>query len=59
MVVDDVRLAMRLSNAVAVTMLFLVGFAYGRHAGLGGWQVGFAMVVVGAALVALTIALGG
>jgi hypothetical protein len=58
-VLDDVRHAMRLSNAVGVVMLFLAGYAFGRHAGLGGWVMGVAMVVIGIILVVMTIALGG
>jgi len=51
--------AMRTSNAIAVTMLFIAGFAYGRHVGRSGWLFGLSMVVLGLALVAMTMALGG
>lgn len=57
--VDDLTLAMRLSNAIAVAMLALVGFAYGRASGLSPWWTSLAMVLLGSVLVALTIALGG
>lgn len=57
--VGELRLALRVSNGIAVTILFLCGFAFGRAAGLHPWGSGLAMVVVGCALVALTIALGG
>jgi len=56
---SQVARAMRLSNAVAVTMLFLAGLAYGRSVGRSAWLFGFVMVVLGCVLVALTIALGG
>jgi len=52
-------LAMRVSNAIAIAMLFLTGFAYGRCVGRSPWLVGLAMVGLGCVLVALTIALGG
>jgi VIT1/CCC1 family predicted Fe2+/Mn2+ transporter len=52
-------LAMRLSNAVAVAMLFVTGFAYGRCVGRSPWGFGIAMVALGLVLVSLTIALGG
>ena len=52
-------LALRLSNLVALIMLFLTGYAYGRYAGSHPWRNGFWMVLVGVAMVALTIALGG
>jgi len=52
-------LALRLSNLVAIIMLFLTGYAYGKYAGYRPLRVGFWMVVIGVAMVALTIALGG
>jgi VIT1/CCC1 family predicted Fe2+/Mn2+ transporter len=51
--------AMRASNAVAIAMLFGMGWTLGSHAGRPGWRSGVAMVVLGLVLVALTIALGG
>ena len=59
MLIGDAKLALRLSNAVAIFMLFLCGYAFGRHAGMQPWASGVAMVFVGLVLVALTIALGG
>ena len=58
-VIDDARVALRISNVLAVASLFLCGFLFGRHAGLPPWPTGLVMVVVGAALVAIAIALGG
>ncbi len=55
----DIGPALRVSNGVAVALLFVVGFAFGRMTGRRPWATGIAMVVVGALLVALTIALGG
>ncbi|WP_274627833.1 VIT1/CCC1 transporter family protein [Arvimicrobium flavum] len=55
---DDVRLALRVSNAVAIGLLFLTGFAFGRHVGRP-WRSGILMVLVGTALVAIAMALGG
>jgi hypothetical protein len=57
--VSDARLALRISNAVAIAMLFLCGYAFGHYAGLRPWMTGLAMVAIGAALAGLTIALGG
>jgi len=57
--VQNVMPAMRLSNAIAVVMLFLTGFAYGRCVGRSPWGFGLSMVVLGGVLVALTMALGG
>ena len=57
--ISDARLALRLSNAVAIAMLFVCGYAFGRCAGFRPWATGLSMVAVGAALVAVAIALGG
>lgn len=56
---DEVNRAMRLSNAIAVVLLFLAGYAFARVAGYRKWLTAFAMVVLGMVLVAVTIALGG
>lgn len=57
--IRQARLALRISNLVAIMMLFFTGWAYGKYAGYRPWHVGFWMVVAGLAMVALTIALGG
>jgi hypothetical protein len=53
------RLALRVSNAIAIAMLFLIGSAFGRITGRRPWVTGISMVVLGAILVGMTIALGG
>lgn len=58
-VMHDAMLALRISNGIAVVMLFLAGFGYGRSIGWSKWGFGISMVVLGSALVALTMALGG
>jgi len=57
--IGDARLALRLSNAVAIAMLFVCGYAFGRCAGFRPWATGLSMVAIGAALVGVAIALGG
>jgi hypothetical protein len=57
--IHDARLALRVSNAVAVVLLFLCGYLFGQHAALRPWTTGLAMVAVGLALVSIAIALGG
>lgn len=59
MLLDSASLAMRVSNGVAIAMLFLTGFAYARCVGRSPWRMGLSMVGLGGVLVALTIALGG
>src|SRR6266480_3052688 len=51
--------ALRVSNAIAIVMLFLTGHAFGRMTGRHPWLVGISMVVLGLILVGLTMALGG
>jgi hypothetical protein len=58
-VLQDTLRATRVSNAVAVAMLFIAGVTYGRCVGRSPWLVGISMVVLGGVLVGLTMALGG
>jgi hypothetical protein len=51
--------ALRVSNVIAVVLLFLTGYAYARQTGHHPVWVGSAMVVLGSILVGITIALGG
>ena len=51
--------ALRVSNAIAVAMLFMTGYTYGRLTGYRPIGMGTAMVVLGMALVGITMALGG
>lgn len=59
MIMSDPKPAMRISNLIAVVMLFLCGASLGRLAGHRPWLVGAMLAVLGSALVGLTIALGG
>jgi len=59
MLISETALAMRVSNAVALVMLFVAGYRLGRYAGIAAWRAGFALVVVGAVLVFAIMALGG
>jgi VIT1/CCC1 family predicted Fe2+/Mn2+ transporter len=59
-VISDVVLAMNLSRAMALAMLFLSGFALGRYAGHARPALtGLAMATLGAVLIAAVKALGG
>jgi len=51
--------AMRVSNGIALAMLFLLGQQWASLIGLPRWRVGIGMALGGAVLVAVTIALGG
>jgi VIT family len=57
--VSDAKLALRVSYAVAIVMLFCCGYAFGYHSGLRPWAAGLSMVAFGSALVSVAVALGG
>ncbi|MBC5785393.1 VIT1/CCC1 transporter family protein [Ramlibacter sp. USB13] len=55
----ETRPALLVSRVLTLVILFACGLALGRHAGGGGWRSGLAMTIVGVALTAAIIALGG
>jgi hypothetical protein len=55
----EAGLALRISNLIAIAMLFGTGYAFGRITGGRPLLVGISMVLLGGLLVGLTIALGG
>jgi VIT1/CCC1 family predicted Fe2+/Mn2+ transporter len=57
--ISRVGLALRISNLCGLIMLFVTGYAYGKYAGGRPWRAGLWMVLVGLAMVGLTIVLGG
>lgn len=57
--VHQARLALRISNAVAIVMLFWAGHMLARYAGLRRVPTGLTMVAIGVLLVGIAIALGG
>ncbi len=58
-VIPHAKPALRVSNGIAVAMLFLIGRAFGRQVGRPPWRAGLWMLLSGAVLVAMTMALGG
>jgi VIT1/CCC1 family predicted Fe2+/Mn2+ transporter len=57
--VEDPHLALRISNALLVVLLFVIGWRWGRHIGLSPWLVAATLTALGVALVAVAIQLGG
>jgi VIT1/CCC1 family predicted Fe2+/Mn2+ transporter len=57
--IHEARLALRVSNSVAIVMLFMAGYAFGRYSGFRPGRVALAMVVLGMAMVGITIVFGG
>ena len=59
MLIDNARLALRVSNGLLVAMLFGVGYFWARHTNANRVLTGLAMVLVGVILVGAAMALGG
>jgi hypothetical protein len=59
MVTHNHFMAMRISNGVAIVLLFASGRMLANYAGLSPLRTGLSMVAIGGVLVSLTIALGG
>jgi hypothetical protein len=57
--ISEARAALRVSNVVAIAMLFACGYAFGRCTGLRPWPTSFVVVLIGAALTGVAILLGG
>lgn len=56
---SDAVTALRVSNGIALVMLFLAGYSFGKYAQHRPLLMGLTMMFIGTVLVALTIALGG
>lgn len=57
--ITDPGVAKRASAAVAIAMLYVCGYGWGRYAGLKAWRTGAVMVLLGSGVEAVVIALGG
>ena len=57
--IADAGVAKRASAAVAIAMLYVCGYAWGRYAGFKAWRTGAVMVLLGIGVEAIVIALGG
>jgi VIT1/CCC1 family predicted Fe2+/Mn2+ transporter len=56
---DDPRLALRVSNAILLGLLFFVGWRAARHTLARPWIAGSVFLLIGVLLVAVAIPLGG
>jgi VIT1/CCC1 family predicted Fe2+/Mn2+ transporter len=59
LIIDDAWVALRVSNAILIALLFVVGYRWARHTNLPPVRVGLSLMVGGVALVLVAIALGG
>jgi hypothetical protein len=57
--VSDAMRALRISNGIAIGLLFVAGYSLAKASGFRPLRTGLVMVAIGAALVGLTMALGG
>jgi hypothetical protein len=56
---EDLSLALRISNVILIALLFFVGWRAALHTLVKPWLAGVAFMLVGVLLVALAIPLGG
>jgi hypothetical protein len=56
---ETIQPALRVSNAIAIGMLFLCGYVFAQSTGLRPWPTGLVMVAIGVALTGVAVALGG
>lgn len=59
MFITDKTLALRISNTLALGLLFFMGYHWAASVGVSRAKVGLSMLFIGAVLVAITVALGG
>lgn len=59
LLIGDTQTALRVSNTVAIVMMFWCGWSLAKYVGFNKWKMSIAMIFIGAILVAITIALGG
>lgn len=58
-IIDNLEVAMRASNGVALLLLFIGGFLLAKYAGFRPGLTAIVYTLIGVALVAITMALGG
>ena len=57
--IQNAKLALRFSNGIALTLLFITGYRFGTYAGYPPLRMALSIVVVGLALIGVAITLGG
>ena len=59
LIMDDAWLALRVSNAILISIVFLVGYKWGSATGMSPWGTGFSLSGLCLVLVLIAIPLGG
>jgi VIT1/CCC1 family predicted Fe2+/Mn2+ transporter len=57
--IGDAWIALRVSNAILICLLFVAGFRWARYTTLHPWLTGLTFTVAGVVLVVIAISLGG
>lgn len=57
--INNSLLAVRISNGIALVLLFVAGYAYGRFSHRNPRRAGVVMAILGVATVAVAIRIGG
>jgi len=57
--IEETQVALRVSNIVAIVMMFFCGWQVAKYVGCNKWKMSIAFILIGIMLVAVTIALGG
>jgi VIT1/CCC1 family predicted Fe2+/Mn2+ transporter len=59
LLIEDPWIALRVSNALLIGVLFYVGYRWGAYTSFNPWRAAVAVTSIGVVLVAIAIALGG
>lgn len=59
LLLQDSHLALRVSNAVLILLLFIGGYRWGHYTDARPWRVGLTVMLLGVAMVFVAVALGG
>ena len=59
LLIDDLLLALRVSNGLLIALLFVIGFMWARTSHANPWLFGSAFLMAGIAMVLIALALGG
>jgi len=59
MLITDIEIAMRVSNGVAIALMFAAGYSLAKYSGLRPFKTAVIYTAIGVSLVLLTMALGG
>jgi VIT1/CCC1 family predicted Fe2+/Mn2+ transporter len=59
LIMSNARMALRISNLVAIVIMYICGWILGRYASRNPWTAGLIISLIGIGLVLLAIYLGG